>query len=67
MVTDWAAIVQPTINSASEPRRPAAAEVLATIVHLTVYDAVVAIEGGYEPYTKTIEAPAGVGSRTSTR
>ncbi len=58
-VTDWAAIVQPAIHNASEPRPPASSEVLHTIVHLAVYDAVVAIEGSYEPYTTAIDAPEG--------
>jgi hypothetical protein len=56
-VTDWASIVQPAIHNASEPRPPASSEVLHTIVQLAVYDAVVAIEGGYEPYTTPIDAP----------
>jgi hypothetical protein len=33
--------------------------VLHTIIHLAVYDAVVAIEGGKEPYATAIEAPKG--------
>ncbi|MGQ0632126.1 MAG: vanadium-dependent haloperoxidase [Sporichthyaceae bacterium] len=59
VVTNWAAIVQPAIHSATAPRSPASAEVLATIVHLAVYDAVVAIKGGYSPYAAAIEAPGG--------
>ncbi|HEY3240316.1 MAG TPA: vanadium-dependent haloperoxidase, partial [Acidimicrobiia bacterium] len=58
-VADWAAIVQPSIHNASEPRPPASSEVLHTIVQLAVYDSVVAIEGGYEPYTTAIDAPEG--------
>ncbi|MEO8127125.1 MAG: hypothetical protein ABJF23_32865 [Bryobacteraceae bacterium] len=56
-VTDWATIIQPAVNNASAPRPPASSEVLHTIVHLAVYDAVVAIEGGFRPYTATIKAP----------
>jgi hypothetical protein len=56
-VTDWASIVQPAIHSAREPRPPASSEVLHTIVQLAVYDAVVAIEGGYKPYHTAIKAP----------
>ena len=41
-VTDWATIIQPAVNNASAPRPPASSEVLHTIVHLAVYDAVVA-------------------------
>lgn len=58
-VTDWAAIVQPAIHNAGEPRTPASSEVLHTIVQLAVYDAVVAIAGGYEPFTTAVNAPGG--------
>jgi hypothetical protein len=58
-VADWAAIVQPAIHNAGEPRPPASSEVLHTIIQLAVYDAVVAVEGGYEPYTTAIDAPEG--------
>ncbi len=58
-VTDWVNIVQLSINNAAAPRPPASSEILHTIVHLAVYDAVVAIEGGYAPYGAAIAAPAG--------
>lgn len=64
-VTDWASIVQPSIHNASEPRPPLSSEVLHTIAHLAVYDAVVAIEGGYKPYTTAIEAPEGADVRAA--
>jgi hypothetical protein len=64
-VTDWASIVQPAINNASAPRPPASSEILHTIIQLAVYDAVVAIEGGYEPYAAAIEAPAGADLRAA--
>jgi len=38
---------------------PASSGVLMAIVQLGVYDAVVAIAGGYEPYAASITAPAG--------
>jgi vanadium-dependent haloperoxidase-like protein len=57
-VTEWASMVQPAIHNAKEPRPPASSEVLHTIVQLAVYDAVVAIEGGYKPYHTAIKAPA---------
>jgi hypothetical protein len=57
-VIDWAAIVQPAIHNAKEPRPPGSSEVLHTIVQLAVYDAVVAIEGGYTPYHTAVKAPA---------
>ncbi len=64
-VTDWASIVQPAINSASAPRPPASSEIVHTIIQLAVYDAVVAIEGGYEPYAAAIDAPDGADVRAA--
>jgi hypothetical protein len=56
-VTDWAAIVQPAIHNAGAPRSGGTAQLLHTYVMLAVYDAVMAIEGGYEPYAADIDAP----------
>ncbi len=64
-VTDWVSIVQPAIHSASEPRSPAGSLVLHTMAQLAVYDAVMAIEGGYEPYHTAIEAPQGADVRAA--
>ena len=64
-VTDWASIVQPAIHNAGAPRPPASSEILHTILQLAVYDAVVAIEGGYEPYAAAIDAPAGADVRAA--
>src|SRR5512139_4031179 len=64
-VTDWAGIVQPAIHNASAPRPPASSEILHTIIQLAVYDAVVAIEGGYEPYAAAIGAPGGADVRAA--
>jgi hypothetical protein len=58
VVTDWATIVQPAIHNADAPRSPASSQVLHTLVHLAVYDAAMAIEGGYEPFAAVIHAPA---------
>jgi hypothetical protein len=55
-VTDWATIVQPAIHNAGAPRPPASSQVLHAMVLLAVYDAVVAIEGGYQPYAGAITA-----------
>ena len=65
VVTEWATIIQPSIHNANEPRPPGSAEVLHTIVHLAVYNAVVAIEGGYEPYKKSVQAPEGADVRAA--
>jgi hypothetical protein len=57
VVTDWAAIVQPAIHNASAPRSAGTSQVLHTTVMLAVYDAAIAIEGGYDPYASVIRAP----------
>jgi hypothetical protein len=54
-VTDWALIAQQAIHSPAAPRSAGSSEILHTIVTLAVYDAVVAVQGGYRPYTATIE------------
>ena len=53
-VTDWATIVQTSIHNATAPRPPAGALILHATVVLAMYDAVVAIEGGSEPYAARI-------------
>lgn len=65
VVIDWAGIVQPAINSASAPRPPANSEVLHTIIQLAMYDAAIAIEGGYVPYAAAISAPSGADVRAA--
>lgn len=64
-VTDWATIVQPAIHNASAPRPPASSQVLHAMVLLAVYDAVVAIEGGYQPYAAAITADPGADVRAA--
>jgi hypothetical protein len=54
-VADWAAIAQQAIHNATAPRSAGSSEILHTTVMLAIYDAVVAIEGGYMPYTAAIE------------
>ena len=58
VVTHWANIVQQSIHNANAPRSAGTSQLLHTMVALAVYDAVMAIEGGYEPYAATIQ-PAG--------
>lgn len=65
VVTDWAAIVQPAIHNPGAPRSGGTAQVLHTIVMLAVYDATVAIEGGYKPYAAEIAAPRGADVRAA--
>src|SRR5262245_42149621 len=57
VVTDWATIVQPPINT--PPKIPAVQLILRAMVHIAIYDAVVAIEGGYQPFAAAIQAPPG--------
>jgi hypothetical protein len=63
VVTDWATIVQPAVNT--PPRLPGVQLVLHATIQLAVYDAVVAIEGGYQPFTQHIPAPAGADVRAA--
>src|SRR5687768_6015296 len=55
-VTEWALIVQSAIHNPSEPRGVGSSYVLHTITQLAVYDAVMAIEGGFEPFHAAPEA-----------
>ena len=50
-VTDWSLVAQ---NVISIGRAPAASEVLNGLVHATMYDTVVAVEGEYEPFAVSI-------------
>jgi len=63
VVTDWATIVQPYINTPA--KLPAVQLILRAMVQLAVYNAVVAIEGGYKPYAATISAQAGADVRAA--
>jgi hypothetical protein len=65
VVTDWAGIVQSAINNPAAPRPPASSEVLHAMIVLAMYDAAIAIEGGYRPFTAAIEAPAGADVRAA--
>ena len=64
-VTDWAGIVQQAIHNAAAPRPPASSQVLHTMALLAVYDAVVAIEGGYQPFVTKIHAWPGADVRAA--
>jgi hypothetical protein len=56
VINDWASIAQntvaPTVVSSGQ-------NTYGAMVPIAMYDAVVAIEGGYEPYTAPVIAPAG--------
>lgn len=53
-VIHWANVVQQSIHNAGAPRSAGSSEVLHTMVHLAVYDAVIAIEGGAQPFASYI-------------
>ena len=62
VVTEWSRIIQPTIHNSAAPRTPVGAFILHTLVQLAVYDAVVAIEGGFEPSQTTRHPEGGCGT-----
>ena len=55
-VADWSSIAQNAIVTVGK-KFPGEAAVYMGIVHATIYDAVVAIEGGYRPYAITPTVP----------
>ena len=65
VITDWAGIVQPAINNSNSPRPPASSEVLHATIQLAVYNAAIAIEGGFQPYGSPISAPHGADVRAA--
>jgi vanadium-dependent haloperoxidase-like protein len=65
VVTEWSRLVQPTIHSAAEPRSQASSIVLHTIIQLAIYDAVMATEGGFEPFQTKLDAPDGADVRAA--
>ena len=65
VVTDWATIVQGVIHNAGAPRSAGTSQILHTMVMLAVYDAVVAIEGSYEPFGAAIDATPGADVRAA--
>jgi hypothetical protein len=54
VVTDWAKIVQPAVNT--PPKAPAYQMVQRAVIQIAVYDAVMAIEGGSMPFTANINS-----------
>jgi hypothetical protein len=55
-VIEWAGIVRQAIHGPPAPRSAGPSEILHTMVHLAVYDAVVAIDGGSRPFAARITA-----------
>lgn len=62
-VTQWAAIVQPAVNT--PPKAPVYQFVLRAMIQIAVYDAAVAIEGGYQPYAANLAASPGADLRAA--
>jgi len=62
-ITDWAGIVQPAILN--PPRPPASSEVLHATIQLAMYNATMAIVGGYQPYGTPLAAPHGADVRAA--
>lgn len=60
VITDWnlIAITQARASTAPGASTPGGAGVYVTYAELAVYNAVVAIQGGYQPYKYTLNAPA---------
>ena len=63
VVTEWAAIVQPAVNT--PPKAPVYQMVLRAMIQIAVYDAVVAIEGGYQPFAAAIPSASGANVRAA--
>jgi len=61
VVTDWnlIAITNARASTAPGAATPGGTNVYITYAELAVYNAVVAIQGGYQPYKYTVTAPAG--------
>ena len=62
-VVHWSGVAEAAISAPTPPatalRPPSSSAVLAGMVHAAMYDAVVAIEGGFEPFATTISAAPG--------
>jgi hypothetical protein len=54
VVTDWAKIVQPAVNTPAIA--PAYQMVQRAVIQIAVYDAVIAIEGGYKPFAANMDS-----------
>jgi len=61
-VVHWSGVAEAAISAGATPatlRPPASSTVLAGMAHAAMYDAVVAIEGGFEPFATTLTAAPG--------
>jgi hypothetical protein len=67
VVTDWATIIQPAVLAAPAggARSPGSAEILHAMIQMAMYDAAIAIDGGYAPFAVNLPAPAGADVRAA--
>jgi hypothetical protein len=65
VVTEWATVVQQSIHNPTAVRSAGSAQVLHAMVALAIYDAVVAVEGGYKPYAVRIRGAGGADVRAA--
>jgi hypothetical protein len=66
VITDWAGIVQPAVlNTGTATRPPGSSEVLHTTIQLAMYNATMAIVGGYQTYGAAVSAPRGADVRAA--
>ena len=65
VATQWATVVQQAVHNAAAPRSGGTAQVLHTMVMLAMYDAVIAVEGGSEPYTGAVQPAPGADVRAA--
>src|SRR5262245_20541102 len=63
VTTDWATIVQPAINT--PPKSPPVQYLMRATIHLAMYDAAVAVEGGYAHFLTTAHALPGADIRAA--
>jgi hypothetical protein len=63
VVTDWAAIVQPILNTPAKP--PATQYLLRAIVQIGVYDAAMTVSGSYKPFTGEVTLQPGADLRAA--
>jgi PAP2 superfamily len=62
-VTDWDAIGSQAFTAAA--LTPAEGHTIFAYVAITVYDSVMAVEGGYEPFAVDVDAPSGASSQAA--
>ena len=62
-VTDWDAVGTPGVHAAA--LSPAEGHTIFAYVAIAVYDSVMAVKGGYEPFAVDVDAPAGASAEAA--